>query len=157
MDRATKQMAEKLNHDPDLCEKLIPKWELGCRRVTPGPGYLEAFTKPNCSLTNSPITAVTETGLKTQDGQEYQCDVLVCATGFDVSHRPRYPLVGQNAVDLREKWKEDPKSYLSVGTDGFPNYFIMMGPNCLGGHGMFSFSRFSRTITAESGPSRQFS
>lgn len=135
MERARAQMAEKLNHDPDLCEKLIPKWELGCRRVTPGPGYLDSFTKPNCSLTNSPITHVTDKGVITADGKEFECDIIVCATGFDVSHRPQYPIIGQNNVDLRDKWKADPLSYLSVGTDGFPNYFIMMGPNCLGGHG----------------------
>lgn len=71
-------MAEKLNHDPELCEKLIPKWEIGCRRVTPGPGYLESFSKPNCSLTNSPITKITEKGVVTADGQEYECDVCKC-------------------------------------------------------------------------------
>lgn len=75
MRAATAQMAEKLNHDPELCEKLIPKWEIGCRRVTPGPGYLESFSKPNCSLTNSPVTKITEKGVVTADGQEYECDV----------------------------------------------------------------------------------
>ncbi|KAM5344099.1 hypothetical protein ACJ41O_012636 [Fusarium nematophilum] len=135
MRMAAAQMAEKLNHDPVLCSKLIPKWELGCRRITPGPGYLESFLKPNCHLTDSPITKVTEKGVCTADGQEYECDVIVCATGFDVSFRPRYPIVGLNGVDLREKWKEDPESYISVAVPEMPNYFMMMGPNCLGGHG----------------------
>jgi cation diffusion facilitator CzcD-associated flavoprotein CzcO len=60
---------------------------------------------------------------------------VVCATGFDVSHCPKFSLTGQNGVNLSEKWAEEPESYLSVATDGFPNYFMMMGPNCLGGHG----------------------
>ncbi|KAF9888521.1 hypothetical protein FE257_008628 [Aspergillus nanangensis] len=132
---ASAQMAEKLNHDPVLCEQLIPKWEIGCRRVTPGPGYLESFSKPNCTLTSSAITKITEKGILTADGEEYECDVLICATGFDVSKCPRYPLVGQNGVNLAEKWKDEPTSYLSVGTDDFPNYFTMAGPNCLCGHG----------------------
>lgn len=72
---ASAQMAEKLNHDPVLCEKLIPKWELGCRRITPGPGYLESFLLPNCHLTNSPITHVTENAVHTADGEAYECDV----------------------------------------------------------------------------------
>jgi cation diffusion facilitator CzcD-associated flavoprotein CzcO len=72
---ATKQMAEKLNHDPELCEKLIPKWELGCRRITPGPGYLESFLKPNCHLTNSGITKVSDNAVHTADGKVYECDV----------------------------------------------------------------------------------
>lgn len=50
---------------------------------------------------------------------------VVCATGFDVSHRPRYPMIGQNNVDLREKWVEDPESYISVMTPDFPNYFMV--------------------------------
>ncbi|CAK7222664.1 hypothetical protein SBRCBS47491_004936 [Sporothrix bragantina] len=132
---ASEQMAAKLNHDPVLCEKLIPKWELGCRRITPGPGYLESFLEPNCSLTDSGITKVTENGILTADGEFFECDVLVCATGFDVSHRPRFPLIGEGGRDLAEMWKSDPESYVSVAVPHFPNYFIMMGPNCLGGHG----------------------
>ncbi|EAU37569.1 conserved hypothetical protein [Aspergillus terreus NIH2624] len=130
-----KQMAEKLNHDPELCAKLIPKFEVGCRRITPGPGYLEAFAQPNCKLTNSPITEITENAVHTADGQVFECDVVICATGFDVSHCPRYPIIGQNGVSLADKWAETPESYLSVATAGFPNYFIMTGPNNLGGHG----------------------
>lgn len=75
MKMAAAQMAEKLNHDPVLCSKLIPKWELGCRRITPGPGYLESFLKPHCRLTDSPITKVTENSVCTADGEEYECDV----------------------------------------------------------------------------------
>lgn len=128
-------MSEKLNHDPVLCDQLIPKWEIGCRRVTPGPGYLESFSKPNCSLTSSPITSITENGVVTADGQIFECDVLVCATGFDVSKCPRYPIVGQNGEHLADKWRDEPTSYISVGTDNFPNYLIMAGPRCLCGHG----------------------
>lgn len=133
---AAAQMREKLQHDPALCEALIPKWELGCRRITPGPGYLESFLQPNCSLTNSAITSVSENAVHTADGQTYECDVIVCATGFDVSHRPRYPIVGRDqSTDLATEWADDPTSYLSVSVPGYPNYFMMMGPNCLGGHG----------------------
>ncbi|KAF7551089.1 hypothetical protein G7046_g7809 [Stylonectria norvegica] len=135
MKLAAEQMAEKLNHDPELCDKLIPKWELGCRRITPGPGYLESFLRPNCHLTNSGITKVTENAVHTADGEVYECDVVICATGFDVSHRPRYPIVGLNGLDLQKEWAEDPESYISVAVPQIPNYFMMMGPNCLGGHG----------------------
>ena len=66
---ASEQMAGKLNHDPDLCRMLIPTWEMGCRRITPGPGYLESFLLPNCHLTDSGITRVSETAVHTADGQ----------------------------------------------------------------------------------------
>jgi hypothetical protein len=72
---ATAQMAEKLGHDPVLCEMLIPKWDLGCRRVTPGPGYLESFRLPNCHLTNSGITKISENAVHTADGKVHEVDV----------------------------------------------------------------------------------
>ncbi|PLN78359.1 FAD/NAD(P)-binding domain-containing protein [Aspergillus taichungensis] len=131
----TNQMAEKLNHDPELCEKLIPKFEVGCRRVTPGQGYLESFSLPNCNLSNSTITHISENAVHTADGKAFECDVVICATGFDVSHIPHFPIIGKDGRRLADKWNVDPETYLSVSTVGFPNYFIMMGPNCLGGHG----------------------
>lgn len=72
---AKDQMAAKLNNDPELCEKLIPKWELGCRRVTPGQGYLEAFLRPNVGLTQSPIQKITKNSIITTDGNEQEFDV----------------------------------------------------------------------------------
>ena len=106
------QMAAKLNNDPELCSKLIPEFEMGCRRVTPGAGYLESFTKNNVKLTMSHIDYVDEKGIHTKDGQYYELDVIICATGFDVTHRPPIPIVGRNEVDLGEKWKDEPESYM---------------------------------------------
>ena len=60
---------------------------------------------------------------------------VVCATGFDVSHCPHYPVVGVGGVDLKTKWKDDPQSYMSLAASDMPNYFIMTGPNAVAGHG----------------------
>lgn len=128
-------MSSKLNNDPELCEKLIPKWELGCRRVTPGDGYLESFLRPNVHLTNSPIVKIDETGIVTEDGKHQDFDVIVCATGFDISQIPPYPVVGRNGATLAEKWKDEPESYLSLACPSFPNYFFFTGPNAVVGHG----------------------
>lgn len=68
-------MADKLNNDPDLCAKLIPNWELGCRRITPGSGYLESFLRPNVHLIQSSIKEVTEDSVVTEDGQSTKLDV----------------------------------------------------------------------------------
>ena len=106
------QMASKLNHDPELCKMLIPEFEVGCRRVTPGAGYLESFTRDNVKLTMSNIDHVDPKGIKTKDGKYHELDVIICATGFDVTHRPPFPIVGRNEVDLGEKWKDEPESYL---------------------------------------------
>jgi hypothetical protein len=60
---------------------------------------------------------------------------VVCATGFDVSHRPQYSTIGRNGIDLRELWNDEPESYFSIAVPNMPNYFITLGPNALAGHG----------------------
>lgn len=67
-------MAQRLNHHPELCKKLIPDWEVGCRRITPGVGYLESFLLPNVSLTQSAITRISNNAIITADGEEYEVD-----------------------------------------------------------------------------------
>ena len=59
----------------------------------------------------------------------------MCATGFDVSHCPRYPVIGRNGVSLADKWVKEPESYLSLACAGLPNYFVFTGPNAVVGHG----------------------
>jgi len=128
-------MSSKLNNNPGLCAKLIPKWELGCRRVTPGDGYLESFLRPNVHLTNSKISRITSWGIETEDGTFHPLDVIITATGFDISQIPPYPVVGRNGVSLAEKWKDEPESYLSLACPDMPNYFLFTGPNATVGHG----------------------
>ena len=132
---AVKQMSEKLGNDPELCKKLIPSYELGCRRITPGEGYLEAFTRDNVQLTNSKITSIDATGLNTEDGLHHEVDVIVCATGFDVSQVPNFEVIGRNGTSLAKKWAKEPESYMSLACPEMPNYFIFTGPNATVGHG----------------------
>jgi hypothetical protein len=128
-------MAEKLQHDPELCEQLIPKWGLGCRRITPGEGYLEALRRPNVQLVNSSVIKATEDSIITLDGRSFKVDVIVCATGFDVSLRPQWRMIGRNGIDLRDEWDVDPESYLSTMARDMPNFFMFLGPNAVIAHG----------------------
>lgn len=128
-------MLERLGGDKELASKLTPDWEVGCRRVTPGPGYLESFTQDNVSLVSEGIQTIDETGIKTVDGKHHGFDAIICATGFDVSHRPPWPLIGRNGISLADAWEQEPMSYLSVGAAGFPNFFMFAGPNSPVGHG----------------------
>lgn len=123
-----------LDH-PELATKLIPAWPLGCRRLTPGVGYLEALKHPKTELVYEALAEVTETGVKSANGREFDVDIIVCASGFDTSFRPRFPLIGPGGQDLREAWAEEPKGYLGVGIPGFPNFFTFLGPNCPIGNG----------------------
>jgi len=115
--------------DPSLRKNLIPNYELGCRRISPGEPFLQALQKPNVTCIFSPILTCQPEGLETQDGIEIS-DVIIAATGFDTSFRPRFPLLGRNGVDLRDLWKDDPISYMGLGCAEFPNYLSMLGPNC---------------------------
>ncbi|KAK0385087.1 hypothetical protein NLU13_7565 [Sarocladium strictum] len=128
------QMKEKLN-DKFLEEKLIPEWSVGCRRLTPGVNYLESLTKPNVEVVYGEITSITEKGCLCDDGKEYPVDVLICATGFDTSFKPRFPVVNHEGENLQDKWAVDPESYLGIAAANYPNYLIFLGPNCPIGNG----------------------
>ena len=128
------QMQEKL-HNPYLEERLIPNWHIGCRRLTPGVGYLEALGKENVEVVYGEITHITERGCVCGNGNEYPVDILICATGFDTSFKPRFPVVAPNGKNLQDVWKEEAQSYLGVAAAEFPNYLIFLGPNCPVGNG----------------------
>lgn len=66
---------------------------------------------------------MTEAGIVTDDGILHKLDVLVCGTGFDVSFKPAFPIIGQDGLDLQDVFKDIPDTYLSTMTPGFPNYF----------------------------------
>ncbi|KAM0424357.1 hypothetical protein ACHAPT_010504 [Fusarium lateritium] len=128
-------MEEKLNHDPGLCKKLIPEWDVGCRRLTPGEGYLEALQKPNVSIEFGGIDSITEVGVKSVDGREDEFDIIICATGFNVSFVPNWTMTGKDNTSLADQWREDPEAYFGICAPNMPNYFIFNGPNCPVGHG----------------------
>lgn len=130
----TQQMKEKLNNKY-LEKKLIPEWSFGCRRLTPDINYLESLTKPNVKVVYGEILEITEKGCSCDDGNEYPVDVLICATGFDTTFKPRFPLIGPNNQNLQDVWGTQPKSYLGLAAPDFPNYLIFLGPNCPIGNG----------------------
>lgn len=127
------QMKSKLN-DERLISKLIPEWSVGCRRLTPGVNYLESLTKENVTVVYGEIEKITERGCVCDDGNEYPIDVLICATGFDTTFKPRFPLIAGNK-NLQDEWAKNPESYLGIGAADFPNYMIFLGPNCPIGNG----------------------
>ncbi|KAK3633928.1 hypothetical protein LTR56_015538 [Elasticomyces elasticus] len=121
------RMAEHIK-DERLLKGFTPTFGLGCRRVTPGDPYMEAIQKENVDVHFTPVVSCTEDGVVGEDGTECKVDTIVCATGFDVSYRPRFPLVGKDGLDLREKWKICPESYLGLAIPDFPNFLTFIGP-----------------------------
>jgi cation diffusion facilitator CzcD-associated flavoprotein CzcO len=130
----SKMMIDRLNGRSDLIEKLVPKWKVGCRRLTPGDGYLEAIQMPNSTCDFDPIIRITEKGIETQKGVE-EFDIIIAATGFDVSFKPSFELIGANGKLLDKEWADDPQAYFGTCAPGMPNFFIFNGPNCPVGHG----------------------
>ncbi|KAJ5162533.1 hypothetical protein N7492_007925 [Penicillium capsulatum] len=121
--------------DPSIAENMIPDFKPGCRRLTPGDGYLEAFSDPKVRMCRVPIQRVTETGITTGDGDHEEFDLIVCATGFNTSYLPRYKSVGRGGITLDERWKNDPEAFFSVHAEGMPNFFMIGGPNFTVSHG----------------------
>ncbi|KAF5560657.1 monooxygenase [Fusarium napiforme] len=116
-------MRKRLKGNEEICNKLIPDFEVGCRRVSPGHGYLEALIEPNVTAVFDGIKLINETGILDNNNVQHDVDVIICATGFDVSHRPAFPVLGRGSEDLRDFWNQGPLHYLSVASPGFPNYF----------------------------------
>ncbi|KAI3395650.1 hypothetical protein diail_1015 [Diaporthe ilicicola] len=133
-----KDMRAKLASKPEIADLIVPKdFSVGCRRPTPGNGYLEALCEDNVSVVSSSIEEITPKGIRTADGVEHEVDVIICATGFDVSWRPPYPTIGRHGISLSEYWKDVPNTYLSITVANFPNYIIFNGPFGPYGHGSF--------------------
>lgn len=134
-DAFVENMKRRLANKLELVDDLLPSFPPACRRLTPGPGYLEALTDEKVEIIRSEIVKVDEKGILTADGQHRAVDAIVCATGFDTTCTPRFPIKGRGGVTLAEHWKKTPETYISVATDGFPNYFICLGPNAGLGEG----------------------
>lgn len=116
-------MKTKLGQDSPLLQHMIPKFAVGCRRPTPGNGYLEALTSPKVRVITDEIAEVVPEGIKLTTGETVGVDVFICATGFDISFAPRFPLIGRKGIDLRDQWKKRPGAYLSLAAANMPNHF----------------------------------
>jgi cation diffusion facilitator CzcD-associated flavoprotein CzcO len=128
-DAFTQLMITRLAKKPELGEFLIPNFAPGCRRLTPGEGFLEALTEDNVEFINTPIEAVTETGVVLRGGRAIELDVLVCATGFNAAGSPVFPVTGVDGRTMNDRWAKYPEAYMSVAVDGFPNYFTSEYPS----------------------------
>jgi hypothetical protein len=110
--------------DDKLLEFLIPKFELGCRRFTPGDHYLRALQKDNVEVVLDPIVKVFDKGVVLKSGKVHEVDVIICATGFNTSFTPRFPVIGRNGYALSENWGNPDltESYMGALVAGMPNF-----------------------------------
>jgi cation diffusion facilitator CzcD-associated flavoprotein CzcO len=122
--------------DPELRRKVTPTDEIGCKRIMLTDDWYPTLTKPNVELLADRIAEVRPDGIRTQGGTERPADVLVLATGF-ATHGFVAPMeiAGPGGRRLSEAWAEVPRAYLGLSVPGFPNMFLLYGPNTNGGTG----------------------
>lgn len=121
--------------DPELRAKLTPNFQFGCKRILISSDYWSSFERENVDLVTEPIEEIRHDGLQTTDGVLHAADVIVLATGFDLglANAP-FPITGRGGKTLDEAWKDGAVAYKGMTVSGFPNWFILMGPNTGPGH-----------------------
>lgn len=129
--------------DPLLRAKLTPDYSVGCKRLILSENFYEAIQKPNAELVTERIERFEAGGIRTADGRLHELDVIVLATGFN-THQLMRPMevTGRNGRTLNETWEKGNEGYLAVTVPGFPNWFMIGGPNS-------PIGNFSWLLTAE--------
>jgi cation diffusion facilitator CzcD-associated flavoprotein CzcO len=121
--------------DPELQQKLAPDFQFGCKRVLVSDDYWAAFERENVDLVTDPIKGIERTGIRTLDGALHEADVIVLATGFKLALATApFPVIGLGGRTLDDTWEHGAVAYKGMTVAGFPNWFIMMGPNTGPGH-----------------------
>jgi cation diffusion facilitator CzcD-associated flavoprotein CzcO len=116
--------------DPALRDRLRPTYRAACKRLVISPNFYQAIQQPGARLVTDPIERVEAGGVRTADGRLHELDVLVLATGFRVDRflRP-IEVTGRDGISLDRVWADRPSAYLAVSVPGFPNLFMLNGPN----------------------------
>lgn len=121
--------------DAALRERLRPPYPLGCKRIIYSNDFYRALTRPNVELVTDAIACITPQGIVTADGRERAMDVLICATGFDTENLlSSVEVSGLQGRTLAQTWQDGPHAYHGLTVSGFPNLFLMLGPNTATGH-----------------------
>ncbi|MGH7016094.1 MAG: flavin-containing monooxygenase, partial [Caulobacteraceae bacterium] len=124
-------IAAQAPDDPDLIAKMIPTYPFGGKRALLDNGvWIKALKRDNVELVTTPVARIAPEGVVTADGALHKADALIFGTGFHAS-RFLWPMkiFGRGGVELHERWNGDPRAYLGMTTPGFPNLFMLYGPN----------------------------
>jgi cation diffusion facilitator CzcD-associated flavoprotein CzcO len=140
VERLARRHLERQVRDPRLRAKLLPSYRIGCKRILPSNHWYPALTKPNVELVTDAIREVRPDGVLTGDGTLHKADVIIFATGFHVTDIQWADRVrGRGGVGLDEVWQGSPQAYRGTTVTGFPNLFLLVGPNTGLGHNSIVF------------------
>ena len=121
--------------DPLLREKLTPGYTMGCKRILLSSNYYPALARPNVEVITDPITEVRAHAIVDASGAERSVDAIIFGTGFRPTDPPLAPRIrGRHGDTLAEVWRGSPKAHLGTTVTGFPNFFMLLGPNTGLGH-----------------------
>jgi cation diffusion facilitator CzcD-associated flavoprotein CzcO len=127
--------------DAKLRAKLTPSYTVGCKRILLSNDYYPALMQPNVELVTDPIREVRAHSIVTRSGVERELDTIILGTGFRVHDHPAFAHVrGREGRSLAEEWQGSPRAYLGTTVPGFPNLFLLVGPNSAGGFNSIVFT-----------------
>ncbi|MFT6538100.1 MAG: cation diffusion facilitator CzcD-associated flavoprotein CzcO [Thalassolituus sp.] len=130
-----KQQLKKFIKDPELREKLTPDYPIGCKRILMSNDYYPALAQDHVEVINQGISEVTATGVVDSEGQHHDVDVIIYGTGFQATDfLTPMTITGRNGIALNDAWKDGAEAYLGISVNGFPNLFMLYGPNTNLGH-----------------------
>jgi cyclohexanone monooxygenase len=116
--------------DDELRARLTPDHPFGCKRLVFASEYLQTLTRPHVEVVSSPARYLKARSLVTEDGSELDVDVVVCATGYAAAdYLGQIDVTGEGGVSLRETWNGGAYAYLGMAVPGYPNFFMLYGPN----------------------------
>ena len=126
--------------DPKLQDALVPDYPIGGKRILISDDYYQALGRPNVEVVTSGIERLTEDAIVTRDGTRRAVDVVILGTGFEsTSFLAPLRIEGQGGRSLHDEWKDGARAYLGISVAGFPNLFLMYGPNTNLGHNSIIF------------------
>jgi cation diffusion facilitator CzcD-associated flavoprotein CzcO len=126
--------------DPELRERLTPRYEIGCKRILPTDEWYPTLLQGNVEVVTDGIREVRGRSIVSADGTEREIDTIILATGFHVTDIPIAGLVrGREGLTLADVWDGSPRAYKGAAVAGFPNLFFLVGPNTGLGHSSIVF------------------
>jgi len=134
-ERIARRHLERQVRDPELRRKLTPSYRIGCKRILLSNDYYPALTRDNVEVVTDAIREVREHAIVTADGREHEVDTIIFGTGFHVTDMPIGERVrGRDGRRLVDAWGGSPQAHLGTIAHGFPNLFLLLGPNTGLGH-----------------------
>lgn len=146
-----KRHLKKTIKDPELRAALMPDYEIGCNRVVMNATFYDAIQKPNAKLVTKPIKAIEAQGIRTEDGELHEQDVIVYATGFDpFAYMRPMTFLGKDGMTIDRQWQDKMQAYRSMLIPNFPNFFLMLGPNSpVGNYSIIAISEIQTQYALE--------